>query len=159
DLAKFPFTLKTELIGNPWVLLAVPRAEGRQIHTSTGTTSKDWTSKEWSYLLYSWDDLHLRDPVPIPWTLFDVQPGDVVIDALPYEMSSSGQSFQRALQYRGCLVVPVGKGSVYADPYKTVEIACDIDASVLITTPPYAMLLAEIAAQIGRKPTPRLIWL
>jgi len=36
---------------------------------------------------------------------------DVVVNALPYEMSSAGQSFQRSLQgVAGALVVPVGKG-------------------------------------------------
>jgi len=154
DLAKFPFTAKDELRGDPWILRSVPRTDVRQVHTSTGTTGG-----RWSYLLYSWDDLNLRDHVPIPWKLFDVQPGDVVVDALPYEMSSSGQSFQRALQHHGCLVVPAGKGSIYSDPYKTVEIMAELGANVLITTPPYAMLLAEIAAQIGVKPSPRLIWL
>jgi phenylacetate-CoA ligase len=154
DLVKFPFTTKDELRGDPWLLLSVERSEVRQVHTSTGTMGG-----RWSYLLYSEDDLNLRDHVPLPWKLFDVKPGDIVVDALPYDMSSSGQSFQRALQHRGCLVVPAGKGSIYSDPYKTVEIMAELGANVLITTPPYAMLLAEITAQTGVKPAPRLIWL
>jgi phenylacetate-CoA ligase len=88
----------------------------------------------------------------------------VVLNALPYEMSSSGQSFQRALQgVAGALVVPAGKGGYYSDPYKTVQIMADLKATVLITTPPYAMLLAEVAEQLGQPPgtalAPRFLWL
>ncbi len=159
DLARFPFTTKDELRGDPWVLLAVPKEEVCLVHTSTGTTGGGW-----SYLYYTWEDMHVRDFAPYPRLLMPVGPGDVVLNALPYEMSSSGQSFQRALQgVAGALVVPAGKGGFYADPYKTVRIMADLRATVLITTPPYAMLLAEVAEQLGHRPgteaAPRLLWL
>src|SRR5258708_3221034 len=37
DLARFPLTDKEELLGDPWVLLSVPRKDVRLAHTSTGT--------------------------------------------------------------------------------------------------------------------------
>src|SRR5262249_23102560 len=129
------------------------------VHTSTGTTGGDW-----SYLFYSWDDMHVRDFAPFPRILMPVNARDVVVDALPYEMSSSGQSFQRSLQgVAGALVVPAGKGGFYSDPYKTVQIMADLRATVLITTPPYALLLAEVADQrglpLGTAIAPRFMWL
>jgi phenylacetate-CoA ligase len=163
DLARFPFTTKDELRagarGGPWVLLAVPKEEVCLVHTSTGTTGGDW-----SYLFYTWEDMHVRDFAPYPRLLMPVAAGDVVLNALPYEMSSSGQSFQRSLQgVAGALVVPAGKGGFYADPYKTVQIMADLRATVLLTTPPYTMLLAEVAEQLGHGPgsdvAPRLLWL
>ncbi len=151
DLQRFPFTAKDELRGDPWVLLAVPKQDVRLAHTSTGTTGGAW-----SYLLYSDEDMYVRDVAPFPRLLMPVRAGDVVVNALPYEMSSSGQSFQRSLQTAaGALVVPVGKGGFYADPYKTVRIMADLKADVLITTPPYALLLAEAAEDPdppGQKP-------
>jgi phenylacetate-CoA ligase len=167
DLAHFPFTTKDELRvtardsgrSDPWVLLAVPKDEVCLAHTSTGTTGGDW-----SYLFYTWEDMHVRDFAPFPRLLMPVNASDVVLNALPYEMSSSGQSFQRSLQgVAGALVVPAGKGGFYSDPYKTVAIMADLRATVLITTPPYAMLLAEVAAQLGRSPGAdlplRFMWL
>ena len=145
DLGRFPFTLKDELRGDPWILLSVPKDEVRLAHTSTGTTGGDW-----SYILYSWDDMFAHDLATATRLLMPVEAGDVVINALPYEMSSSGQSFQRSLQAgQGALVIPVGKGGFYSDPHKTVKIMADLSANVLITTPPYAMLLAEVAAERG----------
>ncbi|MFQ5733795.1 MAG: phenylacetate--CoA ligase family protein [Planctomycetaceae bacterium] len=145
DLRRFPFTVKDELRGDPWVLLSVPKNDVCLAHTSTGTTGGDW-----SYTLYSRDDMYLHDQVPSPRLLMPVRSSDVVIDALPYEMSSAGQSFQRSLQgTASALVVPVGKGGFYSDPVKTVKIMADLKADVLITTPPYAMLLAEIAGQMN----------
>jgi phenylacetate-CoA ligase len=166
DLSRFPLTDKDELRGDPWVLLAVPRKDVRLAHTSTGTTGG-----RWSYILYSEEDMYVRDAAPFPHLLMPVREGDVVVNALPYEMSSSGQSFQRSLQgAAGALVVPVGKGGFYSDPYKTVQIMADLRADVLITTPPYALLLSEIAAEpdpaLGRGPLrlgedlrPRFMWL
>lgn len=145
DLHRFPFTTKEELRGDPWILLSVPKSEVCLAHTSTGTTGGVW-----SYLLYSWEDMYAGDEAPAPRLLMPVRDSDVVMDALPYEMSSSGQSFQRSLQgMASALVVPVGKGGFYSDPYKTVKIMAELEANVLITTPPYAMLLSEVAQQLG----------
>jgi phenylacetate-CoA ligase len=159
DLARFPFTHKDELRGKPWVLLSVPKNEVCLTHTSTGTTGGAW-----SYVHYSWDDMHVRDWAPFPHELMDIRDTDLVINALPYEMSSAGQSFQRSLQgAAGAQVVPVGKGGFYSEADKTVQVMADLAADVLITTPPYAMLLSEVAAAIGRRPGQdirlRFIWL
>lgn len=145
DLGRFPLSMKEELLDDPWILLAVPKNEVCLVHTSTGTTGGAW-----SYILYSWEDMYVRDLAPYPRLLMPVRDSDVVVNALPYEMSSSGQSFQRSLQGAArALVVPVGKGGFYSDPYKTVRIMADLGADVLITTPPYAMLLSEVAEETG----------
>ena len=84
DFARFSFTEKDELRGNPWALLSVPKSDVCLTHTSTGTTGG-----EWSYVHYSWDDMHSGDWAPFPHRLMDIQASDVVVNALPYEMSSS----------------------------------------------------------------------
>ena len=167
DLARFPFTTKDDLRttgrgvqrSNPWLLLSVPKEEVCLVHTSTGTTGGDW-----SYTFYTWEDMHVRDFAPYPRLLMPVKADDVVLNALPYEMSSSGQSFQRSLQgVTRALVVPAGKGGFYSDPYKTAQIMADLRVTVLITTPSYAMLLAEIVLQLSVRPSSdiplRFIWL
>jgi phenylacetate-CoA ligase len=148
DAARFPFTEKDELRGDPWVLLSVPKSQVCLTHTSTGTTGGAW-----SYVHYSWKDMHERDWAGFAHLLMDIRDTDVVINALPYEMSSAGQSFQRSLQgAAGAAVVPVGKGGFYSEADKTVRVMADLAADVLITTPPYAMVLSEVAEALSLQP-------
>ena len=68
-------------------------------------------------------------------------------------MSSSGQSFQRSLQgAAGALVVPVGKGGFYSDPYKTVQIMADLRVTMLITTRPTPCCSPRSLEQLGLRP-------
>ena len=96
DLARFPFTNQEELRvssaggvrSDPWMLLAVPKEEVCLVHTSTGTTGGDW-----SYLFYTWEDMHVRDFAPYPRLLMPVDSSDVVLNdtALPLLQTASGQ--------------------------------------------------------------------
>jgi phenylacetate-CoA ligase len=43
------------------------------------------------------------------------------------------------------MVVPVGKGGYYSTPERTLRAAFDLGATVLVTTPTYAVLMAEAA--------------
>ncbi len=148
DIARFPFLEKDELRGEPWVLLSVPREQISQVHVSTGTTSKQMGDH--IYSLFSWDDIYVNElAIEIP-IMAHTAKGDVVIIALPYEMSSAAIAFHRSFQHgTGSAVVNVGKGGVYADPYKSLVIMRDLRGDVLMTTPPYAMYLSEIAEENG----------
>jgi len=159
DIERIPFTTKDELRGKPWILLSVPRREISQVHVSTGTTGGEHT-----YILYTWEDLFIRDLAPAMPHLVPVEEDDVVINALPYEMSSAGLSFHRVFQDgTGAMVVPTGKGGAYSTPEKTIKIAKDLGTTIIITTPSYAVYLAEVAESIGIKPgediKPRFMWL
>lgn len=141
DLKKFPFLTKDEIRGNPWLLLATSRDKISQIHVSTGTTGGIH-----SYIVYTWDDIYVNElAIQIP-LLVHTSSKDIVINALPYEMSSAGMAFHRSFQNGTCSgVANVGKGGFYSDPHKTLQIAKDLDANVLITTPPYALYMSELA--------------
>jgi phenylacetate-CoA ligase len=141
DLQQVPFTTKDELRGKPWVLLSVPRHAVSQIHVSTGTTGG-----EEIYIPHTWEDLHVGNMSPAMRKLIPVTSEDVVVNALPYEMSSSGLAFHRTFQKSyGAMVVPVGKGGYYSTPERTLRAAFDLGATVLVTTPTYAVLMAEAA--------------
>jgi len=145
DLWKLPFTTKEELRGKPWILLAVPRRDISQIHISTGTTSG-----EPIYIPFTYEDLY-RDIDPTYYDpFFIVEKGDIVFNALPYEMSSAGLSFHRVFQNGfGATVVPVGKGGFYSTPEKTVKLMKELGCDILITTPSYAVYLSEVAESLG----------
>ncbi|OHD44178.1 MAG: hypothetical protein A2086_16120, partial [Spirochaetes bacterium GWD1_27_9] len=142
------FTYKEELRGKPWVLLSVPKSELTQVHVSTGTTSKKLGDH--IYTLYSWDDIYLNElAIEMPLMVHSLKE-DIVVNSLPYEMSSAGMAFHRSFQHgSGAAVVNVGKGGFYSDPKKTLIILKDIEATVFLTTPPYALYLSELAEEMG----------
>lgn len=143
DLAKLPFTTKDELRGNPWVLLAAAREEVSLINVSTGTTGG-----EEIYIPQTWRDFYFNQFSPGHPKLFNLMPGDICVNALPYEMSSAGLAFHKVfMEIFRATVVPVGKGGAYSPPGKTIKVIKDLQPTVMITTPSYAITLAEAAAE------------
>ncbi|MEL1133950.1 AMP-binding protein [Desulfitobacterium sp. THU1] len=145
DLAKLPFTTKDELRRNPWQLLATDKRDISLVHVSTGTTGG-----EEIYMMQSWRDLYLNEFSAGYPHLLKLVPGDICINALPYEMSSSGLAFHKVfMEISGVTVVPVGKGGAYSTPRKIVQVMKDLQPTVVMTTPSYSITLAEAAAEIG----------
>lgn len=145
QLYRMPTTTKDELREDPWILLACDRQEVSLIHVSTGTTG----GKE-IYLPWTWHDYYRNELTPAMSKLVDEGPGDIVLNALPYEMSSAGLAFHKVfIDGCGAAVIPAGKGGAYSSPEKTVRLMQDIPPTVVITTPSYAMTLAETAERLG----------
>ena len=150
ELSQLPFTERNELEGDPWILLSAPKDQLVQAHLSTGTTGRPPL-----YILFDWEDLYVRGLMPLvaeapTARLLGIEEGEVVFNALPYEVSVTGLAIHRALQDGiGACVVPVGKGGFYADPLKTLKLMRDLRGGHLFTTPSYAVHLAELAADSG----------
>lgn len=97
--------------------------------------------------------IYILDLAPKLDEIFKVNKGDIVINALPYEMSSSGQSYHRVVQFgKGATVVPVGKGGFYSIPSKALKIMKDIKANKIITTPSYIMNMYKECIKEGYSP-------
>lgn len=142
DVARLPFTTKAELQQDPWVLLACDKEDVALIHASTGTTG----GKE-IYVPWTWRDFYLHELTPGMPRLVDVRKGDICLDALPYEMSSAGLAFHKVfMDGCGATVFPAGKAGAYSTPEKTVHVMRDLQPNIAITTPSYAVSLAEAAA-------------
>lgn len=150
ELCLVPFTDREELEKDPWTLLSVPKDQLVQVHLSTGTTGRGPL-----YIFFNWEDLYVRGLMPLvaeapAARLLQIDEGEIVFNALPYEVSVTGLAIHRALQDGiGACVVPVGKGGFYADPMKTLKLMCALRGDHLFTTPSYALHLAELAAQAG----------
>ena len=145
DAAQLPFTTKEELRQDPWAILACFKEDIALVHVATGTTG----GKE-IYVPWTWRDFYLNELTPALPHLVDVRIGDICLNALPYEMSSSGLAFHKVFM-SGCraTVIPAGKAGAYSSPEKTVRVMQDLEPSIVITTPSYSMLLAEAARAIG----------
>lgn len=145
DVSKLPFLTKEELRGNPWALVACDKKDISIITVSTGTTGGDEI-----YIPSSWKDYILNDMTPRYPNLFPIDPGDICVDALPYEMSSAGLAFHKTFM-DACLatVFAAGKGGAYSTPEKTVRTIRDLKPNILITTPSWAITIAEAAEEAG----------
>ena len=143
DLSRFPFLTKDELRGRPWLLLTCDRKDVVLIQVSTGTTGG-----EEIYMTYTWNDYLLHDLSPRYPKLFPVGPGDVCLNALPYEMSTAGLAFHKTFMdgYQST-VIPAGKGGAYSTPAKTLKMIRDLSPSVVVTSPSWSIVLAEEAAR------------
>lgn len=145
DLQRLPFTTKEELRGTTWELLTCDKEDVALVQVSTGTTGG-----EEIYIMYTWEDYYLYELSPGYPNLVPVERGDICLNALPYEMSSAGLAFHKTFM-EGCqaTVVPAGKGGAYSTPAKTVKIMRDLQPTVVITTPSWAITLAEAAAEVN----------
>lgn len=146
DLDRFqsvPFVTKEELRENPFSVLSVPKEMVAQIHLSTGTTGGKSI-----YMMHTHNDLFKYDISHTMPILFPIEKGEIVFNALPYEMSSSGASFHRFIRdAKHAAVVGVGKGGYYSEPIKTLKAMVDLKADQMISVPSYVMNLIEVAKQ------------
>lgn len=165
DLPKLPLTERAELQQGPWTLLADDKRNIVQTHASTGTTGNKPT-----YVFFNWEDVAVRGLLPFTTNplcpKLGIARGEIVVNALPYEVSVTGHGIHRALQDGiGACVVSVGKGGFYADPRKILRVIADLAPHHLFTTPSFAVQLAELSASmvasgaLSEQWRPRSIWL
>ncbi len=141
DIARFPFTLKTDLRDNyPFGMFAVPRQELRRIHASSGTTGKPTVVGYTRNDLDTWSGLMARS-----MACAGALPGDIVHNAYGYGLFTGGLGAHYGAEHLGCTVVPMSGGGTE----RQVALLKDFGANVLCATPSYALNIAEVAAQMG----------
>jgi len=141
DLARFPFTLKTDLRDNyPFGMFAVPRDKIVRIHASSGTTGKPTVVGYSKGDLERWTDLMARS-----LACGGAMPGDIVHNAYGYGLFTGGLGAHYGAERLGCTVVPVSGGGTE----RQVVLLRDFGANVLCCTPSYALNIAEVALESG----------
>jgi phenylacetate-CoA ligase len=141
DIARFPFTLKSDLRDTyPFGLFAVPREELLRLHASSGTTGKPTVVGYTKGDLDRWSDLMARS-IACAGAL----PGDIVHNAYGYGLFTGGLGVHYGAERLGCTVVPVSGGMTE----RQVVLLQDFGAHVLCATPSYALNIAEVAAGMG----------
>lgn len=141
DVARFPFTLKTDLRDNyPFGMFAVPRDRLLRLHASSGTTGKPTVVGYSKNDLEQWSDLMARS-----LACAGALPGDIVHNAYGYGLFTGGLGAHYGAERLGCTVVPVSGGATE----RQVTLLRDFGAQVLCATPSYALNIAEVAAAMG----------
>lgn len=141
DLARFPFTMKSDLRDNyPFGMFAVPREKVTRLHASSGTTGKPTVVGYTKGDLETWSDLVARTLVAA-----GVRPDEVVHNALGYGLFTGGLGFHYGAERLGCTVTPMSGGNTE----KQILLIQDFKASILFATPSYALNIAEVAEKAG----------
>ncbi len=141
DLARFPFSLKTDLRdAYPFGLFAVPQSEIIRLHASSGTTGRP------TVVGYTRGDLDLwAELVARSLATGGARPGDVIHNAYGYGLFTGGLGFHGGAERLGATVVPASGGGTE----RQVTLLRDFAANVLCATPSYALNLAEVAEREG----------
>ena len=141
DIARFPFSVKTDLRDNfPFGLFAVPREQVLRLHASSGTTGRPTVVGYTKGDLDLWSDLMARS-----LACMGAKPGDIFHNAYGYGLFTGGLGFHYGAERLGCTTVPVSGGATE----RQVALIRDFGARILGATPSYALNIAEVAEGMG----------
>ncbi|MGR3708622.1 MAG: phenylacetate--CoA ligase PaaK [Alterinioella nitratireducens] len=144
DLAKFPFTYKTDLRDNyPFGLFAVPREQISRIHASSGTTGKPTVVGYTRNDLSNWADLVARS-----MRASGTRPGDIVHVAYGYGLFTGGLGAHFGAERLGCTVVPISGGMTE----RQVTLINDFKPGTIMVTPSYMLNILEGFRKAGLDP-------
>jgi phenylacetate-CoA ligase len=141
DLAGFPVTTKDDLRANyPTGMFAVPPAEIRRIHASSGTTGQPTVVGYTEGDLGTWADLMARSI-----RAAGGRPGDVVHVAYGYGLFTGGLGAHYGAERLGCTVVPASGGVTG----RQVRLICDLRPRVIMVTPTYMLTILDEFERAG----------
>ena len=141
DIAKLPVTVKNDLRDNyPFGLCAVPMKEVVRVHASSGTTGKPVTGPYTREDLEQWTECMARNL----WAA-GLRSDDVAQNAYGLGLFTGGMGFQQGVDRIGCAVVPTSAGLTE----RQITIMQDFKSTALLSTPSYALTIAERAEDMG----------
>lgn len=143
DIREIPFTTKDDLReAYPYGMFAVPLKKVVRIHASSGTTGKPtvvgYTKKD----IETWAELVARIAF-----MAGVREEDVAQIAFSYGLFTGAFGLHYGLEKIGATVVPISSGNTE----RQIMIMKDFGSTVLVSTPSYALYMAEVAEEIGVK--------
>ncbi len=144
DLRNLPFTAKEDLRQNyPYGMFAVPMREIVRIHSSSGTTGKP------TVVGYSRNDLEIWTHLVARFmTAAGVSEDDIVQIAFGYGLFTGAFGLHYGSERIGASVIPMSSGNTD----KQIMIMQDYRSSVLVSTPSYALTLADRMEKLGIPP-------
>ncbi|QXE88565.1 phenylacetate--CoA ligase [Geomonas nitrogeniifigens] len=144
DLSKLPFTTKEDLrLNYPYGMFAVPLREVVRIHSSSGTTGKPTVVGYTKHDLKVWSGLVARF-----MTAAGVNSDDVVQIAFGYGLFTGAFGLHYGSEMIGASVIPMGAGNTE----KQIMIMQDYRTTALVSTPSYAVTIAERMEKMGIDP-------
>ncbi|MEY4732846.1 MAG: Phenylacetate-coenzyme ligase [Pseudomonadota bacterium] len=144
DIAKFPFTTKSDLRDSyPFGMFAVPRENCARIHASSGTTGKPtvvgYTLKD----IDTWSTVVARSI-----RAGGAKPGDMVHISYGYGLFTGGMGAHYGAEKLGLTVVPFGGGQTE----RQVQLIQDFKSNIIMVTPSYMLAIADEFERQGIDP-------
>ncbi len=144
DLARFPFTYKSDLRDNyPFGLFAVPREQIIRVHASSGTTGKPTVVGYTQGDIDNWADLVARS-----LRASGLRRGDMVHNAYGYGLFTGGLGAHYGIERLGATVVPMSGGQTG----KQVDLITDFKPDGIMVTPSYMLNILEQYHKVGLDP-------
>jgi len=144
DLAKFPFTVKSDLRDNyPFGMFAVPRSEVVRVHASSGTTGKPTVVGYTRNDIETWAEVVARSI-----RASGGRAGDIVHVAYGYGLFTGGLGAHYGAEKLGCTVVPISGGMTE----RQVALIQDFTPRVIMVTPSYMLSILDEFRRQGVDP-------
>ena len=144
DLAKFPFTVKTDLRDNyPFGMFAVPRDQLARIHASSGTTGQPTVVGYTKNDLANWGSVMGRS-----LRAAGLKPGDMLHNAYGYGLFTGGLGVHLGADSLGLSTVPISGGMTP----RQVRLIEDFKPDGITVTPSYALSILDEYARQGIDP-------
>ncbi|HEV7627952.1 MAG TPA: phenylacetate--CoA ligase PaaK [Streptomyces sp.] len=144
DLARFPFTTKADLRESyPFGMFAVPMADVRRIHASSGTTGRP------TVVGYTENDISMwADMVARAIRAAGGRAGHKVHVAYGYGLFTGGLGAHYGAERAGCTVIPVSGGMTA----RQVQLIQDFEPEIIMVTPSYMLTLLDEFERQGVDP-------
>ncbi|TXJ14640.1 MAG: phenylacetate--CoA ligase [Afipia sp.] len=144
DLARFPFTLKTDLRDNyPFGMFAVPESQIARIHASSGTTGKPTVVGYTRRDIETWSDVVARSI-----RAAGGRPGMKVHIAYGYGLFTGGLGAHYGAERLGCTVIPISGGMTE----RQVQLINDFKPEIIMVTPSYMLAILDEFKKQGLDP-------
>ncbi len=144
DFTRIPFTTKSDLReAYPYGMAAVPLDRILRIHASSGTTGKPIVAG------YTWYDLDWwSGAVARICAMAGVTEKDIAQVSFGYGLFTGGFGLHYGLERLGATVIPFSSGNTE----RQLALMKDFQTSVLVSTPSFALYMAETALELGYDP-------
>ncbi|WP_060885723.1 phenylacetate--CoA ligase PaaK [Streptomyces caniscabiei] len=144
DLARFPFTTKADLRDTyPFGMFAVPMADVRRVHASSGTTGRP------TVVGYTENDLSMwADVVARSIRAAGGRPGHKVHISYGYGLFTGGLGAHYGAERAGCTVIPASGGMTA----RQVQLIQDFRPEIIMVTPSYMLTLLDEFEKQGVDP-------
>jgi phenylacetate-CoA ligase len=144
DLSRLPFTVKNDLRDNyPYGLFAVPLREVVRVHASSGTTGMSTVVGYTKNDIKTWSNLVGRILVAA-----GVTADDVVQISFNYGLFTGAFGLHYGAERVGASVIPMSSGNTK----RQIKIMQDFKTTALVSTPSYALLIADTLLETGVNP-------
>ncbi|MBO9624751.1 MAG: phenylacetate--CoA ligase [Microbacterium sp.] len=144
DVRRLPFTTKEDLRQNyPFGMFAVPMAEVRRIHASSGTTGRPTVVGYTQTDLDNWATLVARS-----LRASGIRPGMKVHNAYGYGLFTGGLGAHAGIEKLGATVIPMSGGQTA----RQVQLIRDFEPDAILCTPSYLLTIADALEAAGIDP-------